>query len=147
MLDIRLIREDSDLVAERLKARGGDHWKLVEEVLACDEARRKAETEKQQLQSERKTISKQIGMLKGKGEDTSEVEAQVRGIKEQIEALDTQSDTASLQQTDLLLNIPNLTHDACPVGDNEDANPVIREWGEAPSIENPKDHVLSLIHI
>ena len=106
MLDIKLIREDAEGVMERLKTRGGDHWKLVEEVLACDEARRKAETEKQQLQGERKTISKQIGVLKGKGEDTSEVEAQVRGIKEQIEALDAKSEEAGLKQSDLLLNIP-----------------------------------------
>ena len=141
MLDIRLIREDADGVVERLKARGGDHWTLVAKVLACDEARRKAETEKQQLQGQRKTISKQIGALKAKGEDSSEIEAQVRAIKEQIEALDTQSDEAGLKQTELLLNIPNLTHDACPVGEDEDANPVIRRWGEAPAIDRPKDHV------
>lgn len=141
MLDIKLIREDAAGVVERLKARGGDHWKLVEDVLACDETRRKAETEKQQLQSQRKTISKQIGALKAQGEDSSEIEAQVRGIKEKIEALDVQSDEAGLKQTDLLLNIPNLTHDACPVGSSEVDNPVVREWGSAPEIAEPKDHV------
>ena len=141
MLDIKLIREDAEGVIEGLKARGGDHWKLVEEVVACDETRRKAETEKQQLQSERKTISKQIGALKSKGEDTTEVEARVRGIKEQIEALDAKSEEAGLRQKELLLNIPNLTHDACPLGESEDDNPVVREWGEAPAIEGAKDHV------
>ncbi|MGA0900810.1 MAG: serine--tRNA ligase [Luteolibacter sp.] len=141
MLDIKLIREDAAGVVERLKARGGDHWKLVEDVLACDETRRKAETEKQQLQGQRKTISKQIGALKAQGEDSSEIEAQVRGIKEKIEALDVQSDEAGLKQTDLLLNIPNLTHDACPVGSSEVDNPVVREWGSAPKIAEPKDHV------
>ena len=141
MLDIKLIREDSDLVRERLKARGGDHWQLIDEVLACDETRRNAETEKQQLQSQRKTISKQIGALKAQGEDSSEIEAQVRAIKEQIEALDSQSDEAGLKQTELLLNIPNLTHDACPVGSSEEDNPVVREWGSAPEIAEPKDHV------
>lgn len=141
MLDIKLIREDAAGVVERLKARGGDHWKLVEDVLACDETRRKAETEKQQLQGQRKTISKQIGALKAQGEDSSEIEAQVRAIKEQIEALDSQSDEAGLKQTELLLNIPNLTHDACPVGSSEEDNPVVREWGSAPEIAEPKDHV------
>ncbi len=147
MLDIRVIREDPAAVTERLKHRGGDHWKLVDAVLACDETRRRAETEKQQLQSQRKTVSKQIGMLKAKGEDTSAIETEVRGINEQIAQLDMQAEDAAAEQSDLLLNIPNLTHDACPVGSDETANPVVREWGEKPEIAEPKDHVeLALQH-
>lgn len=141
MLDIREIRENPDAVRERLKARGGDHWTLIDEVLACDETRRKAETEKQALQSRRKQISKQIGQLKAKGEDSSAVEAEVRGIKEEIEALDTASDEAGTRQTELLLNIPNLPHEACPVGADETANPVVREWGAKPELAEPKDHL------
>jgi seryl-tRNA synthetase len=141
MLDIRTIRETPDAVRERLRHRGGEHWRLIDEVLACDEARRKAETEKQRLQSERKNISKQIGMLKAKGEDTSAIEAEVRGINERIAALDGAAEAASASQTDLLLNIPNLTHEACPVGSDESANPVVREWGGKPEIAEPKDHV------
>lgn len=67
MLDIRVIRENPEEVKARLKPRSGDAWKLVDDVLACDEARRNAETEKQALQSERNATSKQIGMLKKKG--------------------------------------------------------------------------------
>src|SRR5690606_5784222 len=69
MLDIKVIREQAEEVKARLKARGGEHWKLIDEVLACDEARRAAETSKQELQNKRKTTSKQIGMMKSKGED------------------------------------------------------------------------------
>ena len=58
MLDIRVIRENPAAVQDRLKTRGGDHWKLVDEVIACDEARRALETSKQHLQNSRKTISK-----------------------------------------------------------------------------------------
>ncbi len=141
MLDIRVIRENPDAVRDRLKARGGDHWKLIDDVLACDESRRRAETEKQQLQSERKTTSKQIGMLKGKGEDTSAIEAEVRGINERIAALDAKADAASARQSELLLNIPNLPHEGCPIGADETANPVVREWGEKPAIDSPQDHV------
>jgi seryl-tRNA synthetase len=147
MLDIRVIRENPTTVIDRLKHRGGDHWKLVDAVLACDESRRRAETDKQQLQNQRKTISKQIGMLKAKGEDTSAIEAEVRGINEQITALDVRAEDAAAEQADLLLNIPNLTHDACPVGSDETANPVVREWGQKPAIAVPKDHVeLALQH-
>ncbi|MGC4014469.1 MAG: hypothetical protein QM755_08150 [Luteolibacter sp.] len=116
MLDIRVIRENPAAVQERLKPRGGDHWKLIDEVLACDESRRRAETEKQSLQSERKTTSKQIGMLKAKGEDTSAIEAQVRGINERIAALDAESEAAAAKQEDLLLNIPNTPPRGLPGG-------------------------------
>ena len=147
MLDIRVIRDNPAIVQDRLKLRGGDHWKLVDDVLACDESRRAAETTKQQLQSSRKSISKQIGMLKGKGEDTSHIEAEVRGINERIAELDTEVEAASVRQTELLLNIPNLTHEACPIGTDEASNPVVREWGTKPEITEPKDHVeLALKH-
>ena len=116
MLDIRLIREMPALVQQRLKDRGGNHWQLVDDVLACDAARRKAETDKQQLQSSRKTISKQIGQLKATGQDSSARETELRAINVRLAALDAAAEAASARQTALLLNIPNLTHDACPVG-------------------------------
>ena len=141
MLDIREIREHTDAVRERLKARGGNHWTLIDEVLACDESRRRAETEKQQLQSERKSTSKQIGMLKGKGEDTSAIEAAVRGINDKIAALDAESEAAGTRQAELLMEIPNLPHPACPVGEDETANPVVRTWGEKPEIAGAQDHL------
>ena len=142
MLDIREIRDHADTVRERLKARGGNHWTLIDEVLACDESRRKAETEKQLLQSERKTTSKQIGMLKGKGEDTSAIEAEVRAINDKIDALDAASEAAGHRQSELLMEIPNLPHAACPVGRDETANPVVRSWGDQPDLAAPKDHLV-----
>jgi seryl-tRNA synthetase len=141
MLDIRAIRENPDAIRQRLQLRGGDHWKLIDEVIACDESRRSAETSKQLLQNQRKTTSKQIGILKGQGQDTSAVEAEVRGINDQITTHDAEAEAAAQRQTELLLHIPNLTHDACPVGSDETANPIVREWGAKPDIAAPKDHV------
>ncbi|MFT5466501.1 MAG: seryl-tRNA synthetase [Verrucomicrobiales bacterium] len=142
MLDIRLLREDPDGVAERVKTRGGDAHTLVADVLACDEERRKAETEKQALQGDRKRISKQIGQLKGKGEDTSKVEAEVREIGDKIKTLSEGATAAEDRQRDLLLQIPNLPHADCPVGQDETANPEVRIWGEKPEFDfEPKDHL------
>ncbi|MFM2170671.1 MAG: Serine--tRNA ligase [Verrucomicrobiota bacterium] len=141
MLDIRIIRENPTAVQERLKLRGGNHWKLINDVLACDEKRRGAETEKQALQSQRKQLAKQIGMAKGKGEDTSAAEAEARAINANIDALDAEVEATSLRQQDHLLMIPNLPHDACPLGEDETHNPVVREWGAKPEIAQPKDHV------
>ena len=141
MLDIRIIREKPEEVKERLKNRGGDHWKLIGDVLACDESRRAAETAKQDFQNKRKTISKQIGQMKANGEDSSIIEAEVRAINEDISRFDILAEESTAKQNDLLLNIPNLPHESCPVGDSEDANPLVREWGEKPAISEPKDHV------
>lgn len=141
MLDIRVIRENPTLVQERLKARGGDHWKLVDEVLACDEHRRIAESAKQGFQGSRNRISKEIGKQKSECKDTSALEAEVRAINLEIADLEAKSEEANLKQTGLLLNIPNLPHDGCPLGENENANPVVRTWGVPPAVENPKDHV------
>jgi len=141
MLDIRSIRAAPDRFRERLAARGGDHAARIDELLACDETRRRCETEKQSLQSERKKTSKQIGALKARGEDSSAIEAEVRALKERIEALDHEGESAAARQTRLLLETPNLPHDDCPPGADESANPVIREWGEKPAIDTPKDHL------
>jgi seryl-tRNA synthetase len=141
MLDIRLIRENPAAVKECVKLRGGDHWQLIDEVIACDEKRRVAETEKQALQSQRKNLAKQIGMGKGKGEDTSALETEAREINVSIEKLDQDAEVAANRQSELLLNIPNQTHEACPDGLDETANPVVREWGKKPDISEPKDHV------
>ena len=88
MLDIRLIREKPDYVKERLAARDPQLASAVDEILECDRKRRAAETRFQQLQSDRKRISKEIGMKRGKGEDTSVVEAEVRAMGEEIAELE-----------------------------------------------------------
>jgi seryl-tRNA synthetase len=141
MLDIRDIRENPAAIKQRLQARGGDSWTLIDAVLACDETRRHAETEKQTLQSQRNQLSKQIGALRGQGQDSSAGEAEVKGIAEKIKQLDEAADSAAEHQHALLMSIPNLPHAACPVGADEAANPEVRVWGTKPNIENPKDHV------
>ncbi|MEN8694312.1 MAG: serine--tRNA ligase [Akkermansiaceae bacterium] len=141
MLDIKAIRENPNHIKERLATRSAEAASMIDEVLACDETRRKAETDKQQLQSQRKSTSKEIGKLRANGEDSSAIEAEVKQIAEKIKELDEIGTTAGDRQNDLLLNIPNLPHDACPIGANEDANPIIRSWGEKPELVKAQDHL------
>lgn len=141
MLDIKLIREDLESFKERIKSRGGDAYQLFDKVLAYDEVRRRCETEKQQLQGDRNRISKEIGAARQKGEDTAEIESQVRTIGEKIKAIGEEAELADERQRELLLNIPNTPHSACPVGSDETANPVVRTWGEKPEIAEPLDHL------
>jgi seryl-tRNA synthetase len=142
MLDIKSIRENPDKIKDRLQLRGGDVWQCVDEVLAIDEQRRTAETEKQHLQSERNRTSREIGIAKKQGADTSSIEAQVRGIGTRIDELNQETTALDAQQEALLLGIPNLPHEACPVGADAEANPEVRRWGTKPEFAfQPKDHV------
>ncbi|MDZ4403788.1 serine--tRNA ligase [Prosthecobacter sp.] len=143
MLDIRLIRDNPDSVKQRLANRSGDFASLVDEVLAIDTQRRAAETERQKLQSDRNRISKEIGIAKKNGQDTSAIEAEVRGIGSRIEEIGREADVADALQRDLLLSIPNLPHEACPVGSTAEENPEVRVWGVKPSHAfQPKDHTV-----
>ena len=142
MLDIRLIREQTETVRSRLRQRGGDAWTLVDEVMSLDEARRKGETEKQALQNERNRVSKEIGFAKKQGQDTSAVEAEMRSFGDRVDALNKETAELDNRQENLLLSIPNLPHEGCPVGTNADENPEVRVWGSKPVMAfAPRDHV------
>ena len=142
MLDIRLLRENPDFVRARLATRGGDAHTKIDAVLAIDAERRAAETRLQQLQGDRKRISKEIGGAKARGEDTAEIEAQVRGIGEEIARLNERATAGEVEQRDLLLQLPNLPYADAPVGGDASANPEVRVWGEKPAFAfAPKSHV------
>ena len=142
MLDIRLLRENPDLVKQRLATRDAALASVVDQVLALDTTRRAAETERQQLQSDRNRLSKEIGFGRKNGEDTSAKETEVRGIGERIDQIGTEADAADARQRDLLLSLPNLPHEACPVGTSAEENPEVRRWGTTPVYDfTPKDHI------
>ena len=143
MLDIRLIRDQPDFVKDRLATRGGDEAVTrIDEVLRVDSERRKAETALQQLNADRKKLSKEIGGRRSRGESSEELESRVREIGDQIVRLNEQTTAADEQQKELLLGIPNLPHAAAPVGKDPSENPVLRSWGEKPVLGDPiLDHV------
>jgi seryl-tRNA synthetase len=142
MLDIRLIREQADFVKERLATRGGDDAAKIEEVLAADTDRRKAETALQQLNADRKRLSKEIGAKRSRGEAAAELEEQVREIGDRIGELNQKTSEAEERQKSLLLEIPNLPHRDAPIGTSAADNTVIRTWGEKPELARPVlDHV------
>ena len=86
MLDLELIRKNPEFVKERLKTRGEGFEELVDKVMELDHERRSILRELESLRAERNAKSKEIGMLKRKGEDTSSLEEEVKKIKESIEA-------------------------------------------------------------
>ena len=142
MLDIRRIREEPDLVRSRLQTRGGDDATKIDALLRIDAERRKAETALQQLNADRKRLSKEIGGMRSRGQSSDELEAQVRTIGEQIAQLNAQTTAADETQREMLLRIPNLPHATTPIGKDAAENPVLRTWGEKPPLGDVVlDHV------
>jgi seryl-tRNA synthetase len=141
MLDIRLIREKPDFVRERLATRSGGDDAKIDDVLRVDVERRKAETALQQLNADRKRLSKEIGGKKSRGEATGELEQCVREIGEQIIDLSARAAAAEEQQNDLLLRIANVPNESVPIGKDAAANRLVRIWGEKPRLSKPADHV------
>lgn len=142
MLDIRFIREQPEFVKERLATRGGEDAARVDEILRADAERRRGETALQQLNADRKRLSKEIGGQRSRGESSAELEAQVRALGDRIADLNEQIAASEEEQRRLLLNIPNLPHAAAHIGRDASDNPVVRTWGEKPNLaERLEDHV------
>ena len=145
MLDILLLRKDLDAVLARLNTRKQPQPFLDEAAFRALEGERKTlQTRTEELQSQRNALSKQIGMLKGKGQhaEADAVMAQVGAIKTELDASAARLDVIQAQLQDLLLAVPNLPHESVPVGSDEHGNVVLRTWGTPRSFEFPvKDHV------
>ncbi len=141
MLDIRLIREKTDEVRRGLEARGADPT-VLDEILALDVKRRELVSEAEELKSSRNTVSKQIGVIKKQGGDTSELQAQMRAVGERISELDGESAGVEDKQRQLLLGLPNLPAPGVVPGGKE-KNEVVSVFGEKPVFEGfePKNHV------
>ena len=143
MLDIRLIREQPDSVKKRLATRGSGVADAIDEVLDVDAARRKAESSVQQLNAERKRLSKEIGAKRGRGENAQELEDQGREIGDKIAQLNQETGALDEKQRMLLLQIPNLPHERVPVGADASKNVDIRTCGDKPKFDGAVlDHVI-----
>ncbi len=140
MLDINLLRKDIDAVAARLADRG---FPLDTGAFNALEAERKEiQVRTQEAQAKRNSLSKQIGVLKGKGEDTTAVMAEVAGLGD---ALKRDEDALGDVQTRLeswLLGVPNVPHESVPAGRSADQNVEVRRIGAPREFAfAPKDHV------
>jgi seryl-tRNA synthetase len=143
MLDIALLRKDLDSALAGLNKRKSPQPYLDEARYRALEAERKQiQTRTEELQSQRNSLSKQIGMLKGKGEDTAPVMAQVAGIGDELKQSAERLDGIQADLSAMLLAVPNLPHESVPVGSDETGNIEVRRWGTPQTYAfAPKDHV------
>jgi seryl-tRNA synthetase len=140
MIDIQLLRKDIAAVAARLAQR-----KFILDTASFNalEAERKSiQTRTEELQAQRNSLSKQIGVLKGKGEDTTAVMNQVAGLGDELKASADQLDIIQIKLADFMQAIPNLPHESVPAGSDESANVELRKVGTPRQFDfEVKDHV------
>ena len=140
MLDIQLLRNNLDGVAERLATRG---FTLDQATFQKLESERKLlQTRTQELQASRNGLSRQVGALKGRGEDAAAVMAQVAALKDELDANEVRLGDLLKELDAFLALLPNLPQDTVPVGRSDAENVEVKRWGEPRRFDFAvKDHV------
>ena len=145
MLDILLLRKDLDSAVARLETRKKPQAFLnVDAFRALESERKSLQTRTEELQAQRNQLSKQIGMLMGKGEkDAAEAaKAQVAAFKTELEQSEVRLEQIKGELETLLQAVPNLPHASVPVGAGEEGNVEVRRWGTPTELAfEAKDHV------
>jgi seryl-tRNA synthetase len=145
MLDILQLRKDLDAVVARLETRKNPQPYLdVVAYQALEHERKALQTRTEALQAQRNSLSKQIGMFKGKGQhaEADAAMAQVGEMKAELEASAARLEVIQGELQNLLLAVPNLPHESVPVGAGEEGNVVVRSWGTPKAFDFPvRDHV------
>ena len=143
MLDLRLVRENTDTVRAALSRRGITID--LTEFLALDAKRRSAQQELETLRRRRNEVSEEIGRLKKAGQSAEDMVAEMRAEGDRIAALENSAREVEEAQRNILLNIPNLPHASAPDGKDENDNQELRRWSpegtEPPKFSfEPKPH-------
>ena len=139
MLDIQQLRTNLDAVAAGLAKRG----KPIDfsGFVTLETERKTLQTRTQELQAQRNSLSKQIGMLKGQGKDASEVMAQVGALGDELKASEVRLGELLESFNAILAALPNIPDDSVPVGSDESGNVEVKRWGTPRSFDFPvKDH-------
>jgi seryl-tRNA synthetase len=139
MLDIKLIREQPELVRAGLRRKGDDPAQ-VDALLAVDERRRALIKEVEALKAERNAVSKEISKMRDKDEREAKIGA-MRDVGDQIVELDRQTNEAEAEFSRLMLWLPNMPHPDVPDGATEHDNIVVRVEGTQRAFDfTPKPH-------
>ena len=140
MLDIRLIRENPELVRAAIKRRGGDDAPL-DALLRADEERRALLLQVEGLRADRNRVSEEIGTIKKAGGDAAEMVTEMRKVGDRIKELEGSLREVEAEQEKVALELPNIPDESVPEGTTEDDNLIVREWGEPREFGfEPKPH-------
>ncbi|MFC5529781.1 serine--tRNA ligase [Cohnella yongneupensis] len=134
MLDVKLLRNDYDKVAQALTNRQAS-VELIAEFPKLDTSRREKLTESDQLKNRRNVVSQEVAKLKKSGGNADELIAEMKNVGDRIKQLDEEVREIDAALDALLLSIPNVPHESVPVGASEEDNVVLRKSGEPRTFE------------
>jgi len=138
MLDIKYLRENFAAAEKALSARAGKVD--LSGFQALDQQRRELLNEVELLKAEKNKVSALIGRTKDKSQVLGEI-SRMKDVSAQVKLLDDKLREVAEQLNELLMGVPNIPHEQCPVGASEDDNIEIRIWGEKPALDfTPKAH-------
>lgn len=143
MLDIKLIREDPDLVKSNLMKRGdAGKLRMLDALIECDKKWRHNLTRLNDIRHERRMITGEIAAAKKKGKAATGEISKAQNIDEEITRLGKQVGELEDEVRSHLMQIPNLLHETVPTGKDENDNVEVRKWGTVPRFSFPvKDHI------
>ena len=140
MLDIQQLRKDLPTVVAGLARRGVVFDEQT--FRSLEDQRKQLQTKTEELQGKRNSASKQIGILKSKGEDTAAIMAEVSGVGDELKANEIALAELQHKLSDFLRTIPNIPRSEVPQGKSADENVEVRKWGTPRTFDfTPKDHV------
>ena len=140
MLDPQLIRNELNSIAKALDKRGVSID--TNKIQKIEDKRKTIQIKTEKLQADRNLISKEIGEMKAKGEDTENLLEKVASNKNQLEKNEEELTAIQQELNELIIVIPNIPHESVPEGSTDEDNQPIREWGEKPSFDfKINDHV------
>ena len=142
MIDIKFLREHPEIVKENIKKKFQDKkLVLVDEVIELDKKNREAKLNGDNLRSQRKTLSNQIGNLMKNGEkmQAEEIKRQVQEINEKLEKNEALENELAEEIKTRMMKIPNIMHPSVPIGEDDSKNVEIQKYGEpvVPDYEIP----------
>ena len=142
MIDIKLIRENRDLVKENIKKKFQDEkLGLVDEVFDLDKEVREAKLKGDNLRSEKNNLSKSIGLLMrdGKKEEAEEIKKKIADMDAQIKILEISEEKKNALIKEKMMVIPNIIDDSVPIGKDDSENVEVERFGEpvVPNYEIP----------
>jgi len=143
LLDIKLVREDPEMVRESLRKRGmPDKLDQVELVLKLDAEWRHLQAEADQLRKSRNEITAAIAEARKKKQETTTLMIEAQAVPVKIKGLEAIIDEEKGKIENILMNLPNVIHDSVPFGKDEDDNVEVRKWGAIPRFDfKTLDHI------
>lgn len=142
MLDIKLIRENPEIIKKDLKKRNDlEKIQWVDDAVRKDLEYRKLLQEAQNLRGQRNKFAEEINQLKKQGKDISKKLRDAKEIPEKITKIEEKADQLKEQITSYQMRLPNILDDSVPVGKDDSDNVEVRKWGKAPKFDfKPKNH-------